>query len=267
MYLFICEDSPDGILTGVYDAWSYKIANHIKTHDEIGLLSAEPYSRRLFCEYIPVTVSSEKAAKVRHTICKNLGAEFYEEILNATLASDPCGKNQMDKADAIYKTIVIALSSPDGAKVLNYLNEPCIHRVFTLSRAAFNESHHLTGFVRFTELENGVLFSVIHPKNNALPHLAEHFTDRFPMENFIIYDENRKIAAIHSAGKNFLLADASDLNQSLLRRYSEKEEAFQKLWLAFFENIAIKARINPKLQAQNVPKRFWKDMTELKDRL
>ena len=267
MYLFICEDSPDGILTGVYDAWSYKIGNRLKTHDEIGLLSAEPENYHLFCKYIPVTVSSEKAEKVRYTLCKNLGLEFYQEIFNAALAADQGGRNQMDKADAIYKTIVMALSSSEGAKVLNYLSEPCVHRVFTLSRAAFNESHHLTGFLRFTELENGVLFSVVHPKNNALPHLAEHFTDRFPMENFIIYDENRKTAALHSAGKNFMLVDASELNQSLLRRYSEKEEAFQKLWRAFFDNIAIKARINPKLQAQNVPKRFWKDMTELKDRL
>ena len=42
------------------------------------------------------------------------------------------------------------------------------HRLFTLSRATANEAHHLLGFLRFSELENGVLFSTIHPKNNAL---------------------------------------------------------------------------------------------------
>ena len=132
---------------------------------------------------------------------------------------------------------------------------PYVHRLFTLSRATANEAHHLLGFLRFSELENGVLFSTIHPKNNALPILAEHFTDRLPQENFMIYDENRQLAAVHAAGKNFMLVDASGIDQDLLKRTSEKESEYQKLWLAFFDQIAIQARINPKLQAQNIPKR------------
>ena len=140
---------------------------------------------------------------------------------------------------------------------------PYVHRLFTLSRTTANEAHHLLGFLRFSELENGVLFSTIHPKNNALPILAEHFTDRLPQENFMIYDENRQLAAVHAAGKNFMLVDASGIDQDLLKRTSEKESAYRKLWLAFFDQIAIQARINPKLQAQNIPKRFWSDTPEL----
>jgi len=36
------------------------------------------------------------------------------------------------------------------------------------------------------------------------------------------------------------------------------------LWLAFFDSIAIEARTTPELQAQNIPKRFWKDAVELR---
>ena len=79
----------------------------------------------------------------------------------------------------------------------------------------------------------------------------------------MIYDENRQLAAVHAAGKNFVQADASGIDQDLLKRTSEKESAYQKLWLAFFDQIAIQARINPKLQAQNIPKRFWSDTPEL----
>lgn len=57
--------------------------------------------------------------------------------------------------------------------------------------------------------------------------------------------------------------DASGIDQDLLKRTSEKESADRKLWLAFFDQIAIQARINPKLQAQNIPKRFWSDTPEL----
>lgn len=54
----------------------------------------------------------------------------------------------------------------------------------------------------------------------------------------MIYDENRQLAAVHAAGKNFMLVDASGIDQDLLKRTSEKESAYRKLWLAFFDQIA-----------------------------
>lgn len=277
MYTFICEDSPNGILSGIYDAWAFKIEQNHRirsgdttgnstfcTHGDISLLCQEVDNYQLFCDYLPVDASPEKSDKVARTILNRLGMEFYETILNAILAIAPERKCDIDKADAVYKTVVYALNSSAGAQVLNDLANPYIHRIFTLSRATHTEAHHLMGFLRFSELENGVLFSTIHPKNNALPFLAEHFTDRLPQENFIIYDENRQTAAVHSAGKNFMLIDASDLNQDILKHYSEQELEYRALWQTFFESIAIKARINPKLQAQNIPKRFWGDTVELR---
>lgn len=274
MYTFICEDSPNGIFSGVYDAWAFKIEQNKQssfrtfkqprcTHADIRLTCGEPDNYELFCEYLPVISSSQKSEKVARTLCTRLGTEFYETVMNALLAIVPERSGEIDKADAIYRTVVLALSSPSGANTLQRLNNPYVHRVFTLSRATANEAHHLLGFLRFCELENGVLFSTIHPKNNALPILAEHFTDRLPREHFIIYDENRCLAALHTAGKNFMMADASDLDKSILKRKSCREAEYQNLWLTFFENIAIQARINPALQAQNMPKRFRRDTIEL----
>lgn len=263
MYIFICEDSLDGILTGIYDAWSFKIQHTELSHEDLKLASKEPDNYELFSEYIPVTPSATKAEKVSRTLFSKLGRGFYEVIIKAALSREPSGKKDMDKADAIYKTVVLALRSPDAEKVLLYLGEPYIFRVFSLSRATHMEAHHLMGFLRFSELENGVLFSTIHPKNHALPILAEHFTDRFPQENFMIYDETRSLAAVHRAGKDFMLVDASDLNKDILSNYSEKEQQFRDLWLTFFDSVAIDARTNPGLQAQNIPKRFWPDALEL----
>lgn len=80
----------------------------------------------------------------------------------------------------------------------------------------------------------------------------------------MIYDETHQLAAVHRVRKNYMLVDASDINTELLQNYSENEARFQKLWLAFFDSIAIEARANPELQAQNIPKRFWKDAVELR---
>ena len=282
MYTFICEDSPNGIFSGIYDAWDFKVNQnkkypagstatdtssriypHACSHEDIHVVCHEPDNYQLFYEYIHVETSTEKSDKVARTIQCRLGSEFYDAILNAILSIVPAKKNDLDKADAIYHTLVLGLNTAAGARAIHDLSNPYVHRLFTLSRATANEAHHLLGFLRFSELENGVLFSTIHPKNNALPILAEHFTDRLPQENFMRYDENRQLAAVHAAGKNFMLVDASGIDQDLLKRTSEKESAYRKLWLAFFDQIAIQARINPKLQAQNIPKRFWSDTPEL----
>jgi probable DNA metabolism protein len=282
MYTFICEDSPNGILSGIYDAWDFKVKENKKysarstsadssssapksacTHDDIHILCHEPDNYQLFCEYIHVETSSDKASKVARTIQRRLGSEFYDTILNAILSIVPEKKNNLDKADAIYHTLVLGLNTSAGARAICDLANPYVHRLFILSRATANEAHHLLGFLRFSELENGVLFSTIHPKNNALPILAEHFTDRLPQENFMIYDENRQLAAVHAAGKNFMLVDASGIDQELLKHTSDREAKYQKLWQTFFDHIAIQARINPGLQAQNIPKRFWNDTPEL----
>ena len=83
----------------------------------------------------------------------------------------------------------------------------------------------------------------------------------------MIFDETRNLAAVHRAGKNYMLVDASDLNQDIIHNYSEEEQQFRDLWLTFFDSIAIAARVNPKLQAQNIPKRYWPDALEHTRRL
>lgn len=262
MYIFLCEDSIDGIFTAIYDAF----ASHYG-HANIRLCLDTPMTYELFSEYITVTADSDKSLKVGRTICERFGIESYQDICQAILAQSlkvsGNRKNQLDKADCIYRTVLLGLSMADGSKVLHALGNPYVARVFELSRATGCEAHHLLGFLRFSELENGVLFSTIHPKNNVLSVLAEHFSDRLPIEHFMIYDENRKLAAIHKASAGFVIVDASDLSQDIITHYSKEELEYRRLWCGFFESIAIDARKNPKLQSQNIPKRFWKDAVEL----
>ncbi|MCI9416830.1 MAG: DNA metabolism protein [Eubacterium sp.] len=262
MYVYHCENSIDGIFTGVYDAWASR-----RGHKNIRLSSAEHQNLTLFSEYITVVPDFEKSRKVSRTLIERLGPGFYDTICRCAMADGNCRKLTMDKANAIYQTIVMALALPEGAKVLEYLGEPCIACIFELCRQTSNEAHHLLEFLRFSELKNGILFAQIHPKNDVLPILADHFTNRLPLENFIIYDAVHRTAAVHSASKNYIIADASTLDLTLADELSQAEETFRNLWCAFFESIAIKDRANAKLQIQNIPKRFWADTIELKDKL
>lgn len=261
MYIFLCQDSIDGIFTGVYDAWASRYG-----HANVALTTCPPDNYTLFSEYITVETDYEKSKKVARTLRNRLGEETYGELCQAALAvEDSSGrKKAMNKADALYKTIVLALSLKDGSKVLNYLGEPYVNRVFQLSRSTGNEAHHLLGFLRFQELENGILFARIHPKNDVLPFLGEHFSDRLLQEHFMIYDETRQQAVLHPKGKDFFITDTQSLDKDMLNRFSPEELEYQKLWCGFFESIAIEARINPKLQNQNIAKRFQNDTIELR---
>lgn len=258
MYIFLCEDSIDGIFTGVYEAWS---SGH--GHKNVSLTTHIPDNYTLFDEYISVITQLEKSQKVANTLRKRLGKEIYSQICEAAAAQESATQNKiLPKADAIYHTIVLALSLKDSSRVLEYLSLPYVHRVFELSRRTGNEAHHLLGFLRFQELENGVLFARIHPQNDVLPLLGEHFSDRLPEENFMIYDETRKKAALHRKGSYFFLTGTEGLDEEMLLRFSPQEQEYQKLWCGFFDSISIEARCNPKLQNQNIPKRFQKDAVE-----
>lgn len=260
MYVFQCEDSIDGIFTAVYDAWASRLG-----HKNIRLSCAQNEDMALFCEYIAVATDYEKSRKVSHTLRARLGMHFYETICRSAMADAHCRKLCMDKANAVYQAIVMALALPEGANVLEHLGEPCISCIFELCRQTSNEAHHLLEFLRFSELTNGILFAQIHPKNDVLPILAEHFTNRLPLENFILYDASHQTAALHRAGQSYLIADASSFRPAFANGHSAREEIFRKLWRAFFDTIAIEERKNLKLQMQNIPKRFWADTVELYD--
>lgn len=257
MYVFQCENSIDGIFTGIYDAWASRYG-----HKNIQLSTDKSGDIVLFAEYIPVITDFEKSQKVSRTLINRFGTDFFETICKCAMADGGSKKLTMDKANAIYQTVVMALALPEGEKVLEYLGEPCIACIFELCRQTHNEGHHYLGFLRFSELRSGILFAQIRPKNDVLPILAAHFTDRMPLENFIIYDATHRTAVVHKASKGYLIADARSLNLDLAKEYSSEEEEYRRLWCAFFDTIAIDARYNPKLQMQNIPKRFQADAPE-----
>ena len=150
MYTFICEDSPNGIFSGIYDAWDFKVNQnkkypagstatdtssrmypHACSHEDIHLVCHEPDNYQLFYEYIHVETSTEKSDKVARTIQCRLGSEFYDAILNAILSIVPAKKNDLDKADAIYHTLVLGLNTAAGARAIHDLSNPYVCLLYT----------------------------------------------------------------------------------------------------------------------------------------
>lgn len=247
----ICEDSIEGVFTGIYEAYALK-----EGHDHIHLQIGEEENFRLFAQYLYIAPDSVKTMKVAETIQKRLGAEVYLRICQALATEDT------QKGQAVYQTLVDGITKKSGRRVLEHLTNPYVEKVFRLSRSASNEIHRMIEFVRFQELEQGVLFSRIGPKCNVVSFIMPHFADRLPLENFMIYDEHRDLYGVHPAGEEWYLVSAPEEDVSDVFRMSEKEEQYQELFTMFCRTIAIKARKNLKLQQQMLPLRFRDNMVE-----
>jgi probable DNA metabolism protein len=250
--IFVCEDSLDGIFTAVYDAWAYGSPH---AYNIIQCENSDQ-EQQLFATYHKVETDIQKAAKVARTVKNKISALLYQTILQASTSFNP------NKAQCIYKSIVLGLSV--GASVVDHQADPDINLLFKLSLNVVREVLHYKGFVRFEELENGVLFSRIRPKNSILPFLAEHFSDRFPDENFIIIDTGRNHVIFHGKHQQYKYAQMTDFElENLTAKRSESEQWMQDLWHLFVTTIGIEARHNVNLQKQMLPLRFREYMHEM----
>lgn len=253
MYIYRCEESMEGILTAVYNIYEDKRAftdTQIRMDDEY----------ILFGEDIFVQKDGRKAEKVSRTLYRKFGPEDYDTICKALASWSP------DKATVVLQSIRYGLSaSVAPGRLFQHLSDDNVLQTSKLALNASREFLYLQGFVRFEELENGILFSRIRPKNHVLQGLMEHFSDRLPMENFCIYDEGREQFAIHPAGKEwFLLEGNMAIKQVEHVPHSTEEERYAALFKHFCHHIAIKDRENYELQRNMLPIRFREYMTEWK---
>lgn len=251
MIVYQCEDSLESIFTAIYNAYE----EH-RDHDDTKIVLHRELM--LFAEYVPVTADAQKAEKVIRTLRRRFGEDDYSSVCYALASPD------LEKAQAVYQVIVkgFKMRARPGHLLDNLADDDC-NRVFSLARGASRENCHLRGFLRFEEVQSGILYAKIGPKNHILTFLMPHFADRLPMENFVIYDERRELFGVHPAGKSWYLLRGSveDIADGILT-VTETERERQELFKRFCLGIAIKERENKKLQRNMLALRFRDYMVE-----
>lgn len=257
-YTLLCEDSIDGILTGIYEAYQIKKEEGVESHDWIHLYAGEMVQQRLCMHDIHIKTDLEKSHKVIRTLIEKLGEENYYDLCLAMVSDG------QDKADAVYHTVVRALQTKDR-NLFARLQNDYILKAFTYQRNANNELMHLRGFLRFHELEQGILYAKIGPKNQILPFLMAHFADRLPSENFMIYDEKHQVFGVHQKQKEWYLVQSDSFQEEKLV-FSKDEQCYAELFCHFCKSIAIRERTNENLQRNMLPLRFRGYMTEFQSK-
>lgn len=240
----------DGSLAGffccVYESFYNKQvpANIIPDYDAELSLFTEKY----------IETDMDKAQKVRNSIPEKISADALELIENVFLS---CLKQ---KEMAMLRFLFLAYK--EGAKTLGMLGNPDVSVLLKAQKHLLGEAHLLLGFVRFSDY-NGKLVSIITPKNFILPFIAEHFVSRFSNEDFMIYDKTNKMALIYENKEKHLVP----LENIDFLKAEDTEKQYRALWKQFYNTIAIEGRYNPKCRMRHMPKRYWENMTEMKELL
>ena len=248
--MYICHDTITGLYSALYDAWK-------ESRDgDAGIELRGKTQQQMFCEYRVVDECGEKAVSIERMIKRNLGYNAYWNFYHALLSDDA------GKGEAVFKAMQEARRIQEKKKIMEHLSDCNVAKVFELSRRVSNEAHMYKEFIRFRELSNGVLFSEISPRNRVLTCVGEHFSERFPLENWMIYDKTHREFLVHRAKRQWAIVAGAELAREAAENISQDEVEYEKLWKGFFQSVSIKERENPKCQRSNLPLRWRREMTE-----
>jgi len=120
------------------------------------------------------------------------------------------------------------------------------------------EAQRFIQFVRFSIVDDA-LISVIEPKAYVLPLIANHFVERYPNEKFLIYDKTHQMGLMYFNNE----ISIEYIENYQIPTLSEEEKDYQKLWKLFYDTVAIEERRNERCRMNFMPKKYWKNITEM----
>ena len=248
--IYACEDSLEGILSAVHAAYMSRYG-----HEYQSIHAGDYVENTLFTEIIYVKTDLDKATRVADAVIHKISGMAWYMIQHAAMANDP------DKADVIYHFLVKGFKV--GSVVVEQLADEYVLRLLKMYRAVQREKQLMYGFVRFQELNSGVMFAKIGPKHRQLQLIAPHFADRYPMENWMIYDERRQEVCVHEVGRGWWMTDHVVPSEHAIQDISDSQKSFEQWWKSFYETIGIQERLNPRCRMTLMPKMYWSNMTEM----
>lgn len=249
-----CEDSIDGMLTAIYDAFVYKNQMEFPYEDDITIEIGAGGDMSLFAREETVVTDERKAQRTAYAIQSRLGFSIYHTVFYALCHFDG------DRASAVLGYLVRAFAK--GRRIREHLADSYVMRVMKLSQKVSNECDKFYGFLRFHD-SGRILVSELEPKCNVLPIMSEHFCGRYPNEDFIIYDRTRGVALLHPAYRQCFFMEGEELQEFLQAEGSKRhEDEFERLWKEYYKCMGIKERRNDRCKDNLLPKWYRKTMLE-----
>lgn len=241
---YLYDGTFEGILTCIY--------HHYYTDKASGIFPREAYQSSMLGGYMEVETDGEKARRVYEAIEKKISPYDLRRIYKAYLSNDP------EKETKILKYVVLGFQKGSVVSMLH--GNPAVFDIQSIEKKINVETERMLQFVRFSVMENDILYAAIEPDHDVLELLHRHFCDRFRNDPFIIHDVKRSKALVAYQKQWYITQfDLEDVPKT-----SSEEKDYQRLWKNYFEHIAIRERTNPRCQKNFMPVRYWKHLTEMK---
>lgn len=258
MLIYTFDKTLDGLLTAVFDAFSL--------HQQPDKLLCQGAQLPLFCDEIHnVTTVDERAQRV----WKGLETRLSPEALRLITVSSLSELNEL--YDPLFQYLCKVFRRPKGApSIERNFSDPDVLAVTNIGKKVMHERLRMMQFVRFQKAKDGTYIGIVSPDHNVLPLVIDHFSDRFRTQPWMLYDAKRQygfyydqheVTRITFEDSQQLPFSSEDgkLNDSII---SSDEKLYQELWRTYFKAICIKERMNPRKQLSDMPRRYWKYMTE-----
>ncbi len=252
MIVFYYDKSFEGLLTVLFEIYSQK-----RFPD---LLCEEGSVKPLFAEEEYHVESDKKRAE---RVWKGVAKKLEKPVMNMLMA---VWLSELDEADMLLlRYLKKVFDSPTD--ISSDFADTDVLRVKQIADKVLKEKSYIMQFTRFQKASDGSFFAPIAPVYNALPLTLPYFTNRFADQKWLLYDTKRRYGFYYDLKKavEVTMEDDRHLLQGKLddETVSEDETLYQELWQHYFKSMTIKERINPKLQRQHLPRRFWKYLTEM----
>lgn len=253
--IYTFDRTLDGLLSAVFDAYFRR--------QQPEMLVGEGDQLPLFCEEVyQVTTTDEKARRVWAGLEKRLKSEALKLIAVSWMSEEK------DLPTPLFRYIYKVFQSKGGGGY-DFTDADVLH-VTNTARRVMHEQLRMKQFVRFQKAVDGTYLAVVSPDHDVLPLVTSHFADRFGDQQWLIYDARRHygfffdchtVTRVTFEDTRTLPFDASSgkLNEDLL---SADDQLFQQLWRTYFKAICIRERMNPRKQLNDMPRRYWKYLTE-----
>ena len=245
MSILLYDDSFEGLLTSIYDAF------YSKTQIE-GIYGKFDFNSPLLLgEIIEVSTDINKFKKVRSAIINKIDFLCLKKIYMVYLS------HAENKGMIIFNYLKTAFKLKKD--VHNFIHIDIIRQVDLIKRQVSLEAHRFEGFIRFKSIDDTFLYSTIEPDNDILELIGNHFMKRFPNEYWIIHDVSRNKALVYNNNNYEII----ELLQEHCKKLIEHNDEYSSLWKAYFKSTTIEERKNLRLQKRMMPKRYWKHIFEI----
>ena len=250
--ILVYDGTFEGFLTVVFECYSRKL-------EPTNICPEKDLQEILFIGKEYISTETSHSDRVWKGLQQKLSPELKQMPYSAFLS----GEEGIEMA--LLHFIQMAFASP--VHIEGNFGDRDVLMVRKAARRVMKESMRMLQFIRFQRTLDDIYFAPISPDYDVMPLTLKHLKARFADQLWLVYDLKRNYGFFY----NLQSVEEVTLNEKSFNTSNgavpfnllqEEEADYQTMWKGYCQNITIRERLNPKLQKQHMPKRYWKFLPE-----